>query len=74
MRFRIMNLASRLFAAFSVFVVSLDCHAYVDPGTGSIFLQLIFGGVAGLLVAGKLFWHRILDFVGLGKKNSGDGD
>jgi uncharacterized membrane protein YsdA (DUF1294 family) len=32
---------------------------YVDPGTGSLVVQIILGGVAGALVAGKLFWHRI---------------
>ena len=39
---------------------------YMDPGTGSLLLQLILGGVAGLFVFLKLFWHRILAMVGLG--------
>ncbi len=34
--------------------------AYMDPGTGSMLLQLILGGVAGLSVIVRLFWHRIL--------------
>ena len=34
--------------------------AYLDPGTGSIILQVLLGGVAGLLLAGKLYWHRLL--------------
>ena len=37
----------------------------LDPGTGSIILQVLLGGVAGLLLAGKLFWHRILTTLGL---------
>ena len=32
--------------------------AYLDPGTGSMVLQLILGGVAGLLVIGKLYLQR----------------
>ena len=32
---------------------------YVDPGAGSLLLQLILGGVAGALVSLKLFWRRI---------------
>ena len=34
--------------------------AYLDPGTGSIILQVLLGGVAGLLLAGKLYWHKLL--------------
>ena len=29
-------------------------YAYLDPGTGSMMLQLMLGGVAGLMVVGKL--------------------
>jgi hypothetical protein len=34
--------------------------AYLDAGTGSMILQLIAGGLAGLAVTIKLFWRRIL--------------
>ena len=33
---------------------------YLDPGSASILLQMLGGGVVAVLVAGKLFWHRIL--------------
>lgn len=39
--------------------------AYIDPSAGSILLQVLLGGVAGLLVAVKLFYRRILTWVGL---------
>ena len=39
--------------------------AYLDPGTGSIILQVLLGGVAGLLLAGKLYWHRLLIMLGM---------
>jgi hypothetical protein len=42
--------------------------AYLDPGTGSILLQIIIGGVAGLGVVGKLYWHRLRGLLGLDKK------
>jgi hypothetical protein len=32
--------------------------AYLDPGTGSMMLQLVLGGIAGAMVVGKLYWHR----------------
>ena len=43
--------------------------AYLDPGTGSMLLQLLLGGVAGAAVVGKLFWQRIVSFV-TGKRTS----
>jgi hypothetical protein len=36
--------------------------AYIDPGTGSMMLQLMLGGVAGALVVGKLYLKRATDF------------
>lgn len=33
--------------------------AYLDPGTGSLFLQILLGGIAGFFVFMKLFWQRI---------------
>ena len=40
-------------------------HAYLDPGSGSLLLQVLLGGIAGLLVAGKLMWSRILGLFGI---------
>jgi Zn-dependent protease with chaperone function len=37
--------------------------AYLDPGTGSMMLQVLLGGIAGALVVGKLYWYRLREFV-----------
>jgi hypothetical protein len=37
--------------------------AYVDPGSGSLLIQLLLGGLAGLGVMLKLFWHRVVSVV-----------
>jgi hypothetical protein len=42
-----------------------SAHAYLDPGTGSIILQLLLGGMAGLALAVRLYWHRFLSLIGL---------
>lgn len=34
--------------------------AYLDPGTGSIVLQALLGGIAGAAVTLKLFGRRIV--------------
>ena len=36
-------------------------YAYLDPGTGSMILQLLLGGIAGALVVGKLYWQKLKD-------------
>ncbi|MFT5769980.1 MAG: hypothetical protein ACI9H8_001962 [Lysobacterales bacterium] len=50
--------------------------AYLDPGTGSMLLQVILGGIAAVGVALKLFWYRIIAFFGIKKSPaaSDDGD
>ncbi len=32
--------------------------AYIDPGTGSFFLQLLTGGVFGVLLILRRSWHK----------------
>lgn len=54
--------------------LTTPAYAYLDPGTGSMMLQIILGGIAGLLVAGKLFWHRILVFLRIRKPQDLDQD
>jgi hypothetical protein len=36
--------------------------AYLDPGTGSIILQVLLGGVGGALVIARLYWGQIKEF------------
>ncbi len=33
--------------------------SYIDPGTGSLVLQMIAGGVAAVAVTAKLYWRRV---------------
>ena len=46
----------------TLIMAPIPAHAYLDPGTGSMFLQLLLGGVAGLAVLLKLYWQRLLSF------------
>ena len=54
----------RKFVCLLVLILSLatlsrPAHAYLDPGTGAIILQVLLGGFAGALVIGRLYWQRI---------------
>ena len=45
---------------------------YLDPGSGSLLLQALAGGVAGIVVAGKLYWGRLLRLLRL-RRDEPDG-
>jgi len=42
-------------------------HAYLDPGAGSALIQGVLAAIAGIIVAGKLYWHRLLRLLGIRK-------
>ena len=50
----------------------LTVFAYLDPGTGSMLLQVILGGIAAVGVALKLGWHKIRAALGFAKKSDED--
>ena len=45
-----------------------DAVAYLDPGTGSMLLQVILGGIAAIGVAIKLYWHKLRAAMGMARK------
>ena len=51
-------------------LMPLPAFAYIDPGTGSMILQLLLGGVAGALIVLKLYWQKLLSMFGLGSRTS----
>lgn len=59
-----------LFSCLIVLVLEQSAYAYIDPGSGSMLLQIILGGIAGAIVAVKLFWHRMRDILKLTRNRS----
>ena len=59
----LLNLRVMLRSAIFVFVVLVafekPAAAYLDPGSGSMLLQLLLGGVAAVGVIARLYWHRL---------------
>jgi len=49
-----------IFTFFTFF--SNNSYAYLDPGTGSYFFQLIIAVLLGGLFSIKLFWNKIKNF------------
>lgn len=69
-------------ATLSLALLSLSClvvmtgpaHAYLDPGTGSILLQGLIAAVAGGLVAARLYWSKVKQFLSFARKRDGGSD
>lgn len=53
-------------AVFAVLIVIMPtgrAQAYLDPGSGSLIVQIIIGGILAALVAVRMYWSRIVGFV-----------
>jgi hypothetical protein len=55
---------SMLAASVALFFGTLltSAHAYLDPGTGGVVLQVIVAAIAGGLLAVKAYWERVVSF------------
>lgn len=49
-----------LLAALAVILAPEAAHAYIDPGTGSMLLQLLIAGLLGSLYGLKMYWRRLV--------------
>ena len=54
--------------------MSINTEGYLDPGTGSMMLQVILGGIAAVAVAIKLYWHKLTSVFGLREKEETEDD
>ena len=44
--------------------------AYLDPGAGSLILQVLAGGLAGAAVMGRLYWARVKRALRIGRRDA----
>jgi hypothetical protein len=51
-----------LSALLCLLAAPVNVYAYLDPGTGSYFLQILAGVLLGGLYTVKIFWKRIKAF------------
>jgi len=47
-----------LFLLFQGLFIS-DAFAYLDPGSGSIIIQMIIGALVGIAVTLKVYWEKV---------------
>ena len=58
----------RVILVVLLMLLASDALAYLDPGTGSMLLHVILGGIAAIGVAIKLYWHKLRAALGMSKK------
>jgi hypothetical protein len=51
--------SAALLVLIGVLATEAPVDAYLDAGSGSMLLQVLFGGVAAIGVVAKLYWHRV---------------
>jgi len=61
LRFRRATLLAILFMYFYL-AIPENAYAYLDPGSGSYFLQLLLAGLLGATFMIKTFWTRLKGF------------
>ena len=49
-------------------------QAYLDPGSGSLIIQLLIAGLLGLAVSVKVFWGSILTLLRIKQPSVDDDD
>ena len=55
-----MRLNASWLPVVGILVVSpTDALAYIDPTSGSLLVQLLLGGLAGIVVIIKLYWKKL---------------
>jgi len=53
-------------AAVTLALLARPAHAYLDPASGSMLLQVVLGGAAGAALAVKMLWRRVRRALGRG--------
>ncbi len=48
--------------------------AYIDPGAGSMLIQVLIGGIAAGAVLFKLYWYKFKSFFARNRSQSSDDD
>jgi hypothetical protein len=41
----------------------VNLYAYIDPGSGSYFIQIAIAGILGGIYAAKVYWKKIKSFL-----------
>ena len=57
-----------LFLIFGLISYTSPAYAYLDPGTGSMLLQGLIGGIAASIAFLSIYWQKVKAFFDKKKK------
>ena len=40
-----------------------DAYAYIDPGSGSLIIQMLIGAIVGVGITLKLYWYKLKEAI-----------
>ena len=52
------NWSTHFFILITALSWATDAHAYFDPGTGSMLIQLLMASVLGFIFTLKIYWRK----------------
>tara|TARA_R110002110_G_scaffold415719_1_gene654196 strand:+ start:31394 stop:31645 length:252 start_codon:yes stop_codon:yes gene_type:complete len=50
---------NKIFFLVTLIAIPMTSHAYIDPGTGSFMLQIIFASCIGAMFTIKMYFRKI---------------
>jgi hypothetical protein len=53
-----------VYSVIFYFALAKPIYAYIDPGSGSYFLQLLIAGLLAGLYTLKIYWAKVRGFLG----------
>ena len=72
---KIQSLTNIAIYSFAVWIIQISpAYAYLDPGTGSLLLQGLLGGIAGAAVFIKIYWYKLTSWFGVKKSSKNEDD
>jgi hypothetical protein len=69
MKYRFFIISGIILLGFNELFIS-DVFAYIDPGSGSLVIQIIVGALVGAGITIKIYWYKLKEkFIRTSKKN-----
>ena len=57
------NWSTHFFVLITALSWTTDAHAYFDPGTGSMLIQLLMASVLGFAFTLKIYWRKFKSII-----------
>ena len=56
-----------VFMILGMLGISQNAYAYIDPGSGSIVIQMMIGVLVGVGITTKIYWYKLKQYFSIKK-------